>query len=100
MSNEEQQAMIGRLVMERAEANRKRALLDQELKRYPGKLNSLAADLSRTDSHERMAQAINTLDGLIAAGGLDRLKEIVGEYRTLTQQVTDLSQTLRNAGAE
>ena len=86
--------------MERADANRQRALLQQEIKNYPDKLNALASHLNRTDDDRRVVDAVSVLAGLIGAGGLERLNQLVMEYKNLTDRASDLSRTLRNAGAE
>lgn len=99
MSTEEQDAAIGRLVRERAEANRQRALLEQEIKKYPDKLNELAGHLNRTDASDRVEKALGVIVGLTSAGGLDRLNTLVAEYQSHTRRVEEIGQTLRNAGA-
>jgi hypothetical protein len=96
MSLEEQQIRIGQMVMDRADANRKRALLQQEIKQYADKFSSLHISLTRLDA----PPTIDTLAGLIAAGGLDNLKKVVEEYQSQTTRVSDLTLALRNAGAE
>ena len=84
------------MVMDRADANRKRALLQQEMKQYADKFSSLHISLTRLDA----PPTIDALTGLIAVGGLDKLKEVVEEYQSLATRISDLTLTLKNAGAE
>jgi hypothetical protein len=100
MSEQEQYIAIGRLVSERSDVKSQRALLQDEIRQRGEKLSALAIHLARIDSPERLAFASDALNDLTAAGGLDRLKAIVADYRVLTQRAGELNATLRAAGIE
>ena len=94
-SSEKQMAVIGRLVTERSEADRRIASIRNEFKLYQGKLNELALHLEYVGDPARLAKAISVLDALIGAGGLDGLKMLVSEYQLLMTRVADIGQTLK-----
>jgi len=98
MSTEEQQAAIGRLVMERSEAKRVSALLGQEIGQIKEKLNFLASSLGRTDTQSYLSKSLELTNILISAGGLDALHQKVSEYKLLAQRIEEIDLTLRNAG--
>lgn len=101
MSHEEQAATVGRLVLERADINRQCSLLFNEIQEWGTRVGKLSGDLSRYQSPSKnVDESIGLVDGMIAAGGADRLRKILDEYRAFGQKVADISQTLRNAGAE
>ncbi len=100
MSTDEQMAMIGRLMVERKQANQKRALLEHEIKEYAKPLGDLSSCISRLDDTSRIQIALSVCEGLAAKGGIDKLAEAVAEYRALTQKIAEIGVTLRNAGAE
>ena len=100
MSSERQMALIGRLVTERSEADRRIAVIRTEFKPYQGKLNELALHLEYVGDPARITKAISVLGALIGAGGLDHLKKLVSEYQSLTTRVSDIGQTLKKAGAD
>jgi hypothetical protein len=100
MSSEKQMAVIGRLVTERSEADRRIAVIRNEFKPYQGKLNELALHLEYVGDPARITKAISVLGALIGAGGLDQLKKLVSEYQSLTTKVADIGRTLKKAGAD
>jgi hypothetical protein len=100
MSTDEQMAAIGRLIVERTEANRQCALLADEIKKWGIKISNLSGNIQSPEDPAKLIRSIELIDGLIGSGGLDRLQTITSEYRNLHQRVSDIGQTLRNAGAE
>ncbi len=100
MSTEEQMTMIGRLSVERAEARRECALLESELAKIREKLGSVQSGLSCTGDSRRMAALMGDVEGLIASGGFDRIRKALSELQVASQKITDIGQTLRNAGAD
>jgi hypothetical protein len=100
VSSEKQMAVIGRLVTERSEADRRIAVIRNEFEPYQGKLNELALHLEYLGDPARITKAISVLDALIGAGGLDHLKKLVSEYQSLTTRVADIGQTLKKARAD
>lgn len=102
MSTEEQDMAIGRLVRERTEANRQLALLRDEIGKWSTKASNLYGYLSTIvkDEPTKTMRCLEIIDGLISAGGLDRLKALLSEQQTLSQRVAEVGVTLRNSGAE
>ena len=100
MSTDEQVAAIGRLILERTDANRQRALLADEIKKWGIKISNLSGNIHNPEDPAKLIRSIEVIDGLIGSGGLDRLQTITSEYRVLSQRVSDIGVTLRNAGAE
>ena len=107
MSSEEQDAAIGRLIRERTEANRQRALIADEV------TNKFALEASHLFGHlggvfkgdpsqiaGRLKGAIGIVDALTALGGMDRLKALLSEHLQLSQRISEIGVTLKNAGAE
>jgi uncharacterized protein YydD (DUF2326 family) len=104
MSNEEQFSTVGRLIFERAEANKQRALLKSEIDSFSVKLSSLrpgSAGMSpRAEDEKEMERVLESLEVLIARGGLEKLKVLISEYLSLGNQLSRIQKTLKDAGAE
>jgi hypothetical protein len=98
MSTEEQQALIGRMVMERADAIRKRALLQQKISEYRAELEVLLRFLYPTNINTE--GSIKVVATLIKMGGLDQLNEVLTESHSLHERVTQLALTLKEAGVD
>jgi hypothetical protein len=98
MSTEDQNAMIGKLHLERSSAKRESALLKSQIKEANHLLYGANHALS---AHEfGVSDALKNVDALIATGGLDALKIAMERYIELQAKIADLSATLRGAGAE
>lgn len=107
MSPAEQDAVVGRLVRERTEANRQCALIADELtNKFSSRASNLYGSLTLLFKGEierftdRATRTIEVVDELDALGGLDRIKSLLSEYLQLAQRISEISQTLRKAGAE
>lgn len=96
MSTEEE-ARIGRLVVEQNQVSRQRGALEQEIKKYSKAIDSLPSDLSRVDAPDRVARAIQIVDSLLSLGGLDHLKAILQEHEKLRERGGELANTIRDA---
>lgn len=100
MSTDEQLVAIGRLSVERAEARREAALLESEVEKIRQRLMGLSTLLSYLSEPAKIEAAISHAEGMIAAGGLDRLRQSLAELVAAKRRAADIGQTLRNAGAE
>lgn len=100
MSTDEQMILVGRLTMEKAEANRQRALLGSELRKLVDPLQKLASCLTQPDDETRMGVASVTLEELISKGSLEHVRQLVSEVQEAVKRTKEISKTLREAGAE
>ena len=102
MSSEEQDAAIGRLIRERTDANKERALVQNEISKLSTKVDNLWGGLrcAFRDDPMRLGGCLEIVDAMIAAGGLDRLKALLSEQAQLSQRISGISETLKKAGAE
>jgi hypothetical protein len=99
-------SLIGRLVLERSEAKKKRALIKSEIDRFSLKFSNVTASSGtqgmppKPEDSAEMRRALQHVDELLQVGGLDKLKELMSEYVSLGDRISEIGQTLRNAGAE
>lgn len=100
MSTDEQMAAIGRLSVERAEARREAALLESEIEKFRQKVGNLTSLLSYPGDPAKVSSALSHAEGMIAAGGFERLRQALVELAAAKQRIADIGQTMRNAGAE
>jgi hypothetical protein len=101
MSEDDQNAAIGRMMKERAEARREIALLSEDIRNKARLLQEAANYLSRgaagvTD----MATGLSLLDRLNLANGMARYRASIEECRALLERVDEITASLRNAGVE
>jgi hypothetical protein len=97
MSNEDQMAVIGRMVTERAEARRTAALLLHQMQATGNAFYAIGADL-RSPIH--LSKTLGYVDELIKNGGLDALRKNLVEYTQLQVTLGHLEQKIKEAGIE
>jgi hypothetical protein len=100
MSNEDQMAVIGKLVTERAQAKREMALLITQIKQYGPLINTCGAELVREQPPTNLRKVLGSIDGIIQKGGIDTLRVMLMEYVALEDRVVSATQSLHAAGAE
>jgi hypothetical protein len=100
MTTDEQIIVIGKLTMERAAANRQHALLNSEIGRFQTRLYDISKLLAYTDDPERMTETSSLLDSVVSDGGLDRLKTLLAEHQSTLRRASEITKTLKDAGAE
>lgn len=106
MSDEDQVHAIGRLILERSDINRQRALLKSAIDRFSVKLGYIAHGLGtagmspRPKDDAEMNNTLSTIDELISNGNLEKLKALVAEYLSHGEKLVSIEQTLKEAGVE
>jgi hypothetical protein len=99
MSNEEQVAIAGRLVIERAETQKRIALLHAEIGRIAGWVMDAAAPLiTATIQPREWAASLVIIRGLIETRAVEQLKSHLEEYERATARYDTLQEQLRLAG--
>jgi hypothetical protein len=101
MSVDEQDLAIGKMSRQRAGDRRQMAILAQEIKDRAADLSKGAAILMRgVPNLGEMETALVIIKEIHARGGLERLRDAIGEYAILHRREAELSVSLRDAGAE
>lgn len=98
MSEEEQDALIGRLVIERAKARRESALLWSEITSTSILMGNISGTMAGNAPNLEMVAS--RLDELSTRGGLERLRDQINERKALDARIAEISKTLKDAGAE
>jgi hypothetical protein len=98
MSEEQQQAIIGRLVIERTKAQQQSTLLWSEIKSTSILLGNLTGNFGV--QNPSMDFALSKIDEILNRGGLEKLRDQVTERKALDARVAEISATLKGAGAE
>jgi dTDP-D-glucose 4,6-dehydratase len=97
MSTSEQAAVIGQLVMDRAEAKREQALLTAKIRSCAEKLGSLSHSVKYSLDAERLQKAKTTAAEIEAEGGMVALTGWLADYERVSEKIAGLETTLRAA---
>lgn len=93
MSNEEEDAIIGRMTKERVAARRRQIVLQEEIERIGGTLTTLGRTLSR-----RSARPELLTEEQQAALSLDKLQELISEANENNTRIKELDEKMRELG--
>jgi hypothetical protein len=101
MSEQDQDAVIGRLVKERADVRRQLALLREDIRDRGRVLQETGNRLSQSTPDESSLQTgIGMLGQLEASNAISRLKAAVEDCHRLTVRDREINTALKNAGIE
>jgi hypothetical protein len=98
MSNEQQQAIIGRLVIERSDAQKQGALLWSEIQRMGVLMGNISGNFSLRNSNPDMDFALSKIDEISKRGGLEKLRDQIIERKALETRIAEITATLKDAG--
>ena len=98
MSEEDQAALIGRLVIERARAQQQSTLLWSEIKSTGNLLGNISGNFGVQNPD--MDFALSKIDEIFKRGGLEKLRDQISERMALNARVAEITATLKGAGAE
>lgn len=87
-----QDVAIGRMVLERADAKRQCGLLYAQISEWSHRTKQLGEGSG--------ADGLKIVDWMIAAGGMDRLKQIFTECDVLNQRLEEIAKSMKDAGVE
>lgn len=98
MSADEQEALIGRLVIERKRAQQQSALLWSEILDVVILFGNISGNVG--GKNQSMDFVLAKIEEVLKRGGLEKLKERISERNALNARIADITETLKAAGAE
>ena len=99
MSNEDQILAVGRLALERAEAKRQLAMIQNGVESMARDLGLLGKLISSTAA-ENYSSGLKLLSEIIYRGGLEQLKSNVENAISLRERIDDLNKRAKEAGID
>ena len=100
MSQEEQDAALGKLMREKMEAQKQFTLLLLEIKRQAAVIESVGRTLGSIGMPEAEQQGTVLLEEAIAAGGLSKIKSDLEKFTSLRPRVLELTAKAKELGFE
>jgi hypothetical protein len=101
MSTNEQMLLIGRLSTERTTARREMALVGRKIIDGGDALYKIGMVLMRSGIRiDGLVEGSGLIETALRRGDLKDLHQSIEEYRSLNSRVDELSESLRQAGAE
>lgn len=98
MSDEEQDALIGRLFRERSKAQRQSALLLSEISATSILMGNISGMIGGKTPDVEMV--LSRIEEISTRGGLEGLRDRINERKSLDARVAEISKTLKDAGVE
>ena len=98
MSDEEQMAVIGRLVSALSDAKRQHSLLAHQIEQMGEQVWNGSARVMRPGNPEALRLGLSILNPLIDQGGLEKLRSMILEYQVLSVRISEMNKTLEQAG--
>lgn len=100
MSNDEQMAILGRMVTERKELRAKEATLADEVRNVCKELTNLLGLLHNYEAGPYYSQPLTVSPAMAGLVNTEKITKLVDDLLSVRQELSNLSIRLRQAGVE